>query len=69
MCSVQVNYVEGTLLVEGLLDDNLYKVAQFHFHWGSTDDMGSEHTINGRAYPMEVRVLGQLKAAEQSNLG
>ena len=25
-----------------------YALTQFHFHWGSTDDQGSEHTIDGK---------------------
>ena len=25
-----------------------YKLLQFHFHWGSSNDRGSEHTVNGQ---------------------
>ena len=25
-----------------------YDLAQFHFHWGSTNDRGSEHTVDGQ---------------------
>ena len=25
-----------------------YKLLQFHFHWGSTNDRGSEHTVDGQ---------------------
>ena len=32
-----------------------YDVVQFHLHWGATDAAGGEHTIDGEAYPMEVR--------------
>ena len=31
---------------------------QFHFHWGEEDDKGSEHTIDGQSYPLEVSILG-----------
>ena len=31
-----------------------YRAAQLHFHWGSNNRNGSEHTVNGAAYPMEV---------------
>lgn len=31
-----------------------YVVEQFHFHWGSEKDTGSEHELNGYYYPMEV---------------
>lgn len=32
-----------------------YRAAQFHFHWGGLGRPGSEHTINGERFPMEVR--------------
>lgn len=32
-----------------------YRLKQFHFHWGSTDGAGSEHTVDGKKYPAEVR--------------
>ena len=31
-----------------------YKLVHFDFHWGSRNDVGSEHTVGGRHYPMEV---------------
>jgi len=31
-----------------------YKLEQFHFHWGSADDKGSEHKVDNKAYPLEV---------------
>ncbi|XP_026538534.1 carbonic anhydrase 4 [Notechis scutatus] len=38
-----------------------YKAVQFHFHWGSevgkTQSPGSEHSIDGERYPMEVKAL------------
>ena len=34
-----------------------YEFAQAHLHWGSTDDVGSEHTINGKHYPMEMHLV------------
>uniref|UniRef100_A0A8C1WJ83 Carbonic anhydrase 4 n=1 Tax=Cyprinus carpio TaxID=7962 RepID=A0A8C1WJ83_CYPCA len=32
-----------------------YKAVQFHLHWGTNGGPGSEHTIDGEQYPMEVR--------------
>lgn len=32
-----------------------YRLKQFHFHWGASDDRGSEHTVAGTKYPAEVR--------------
>lgn len=31
-----------------------YKAVQFHLHWGKNGGPGSEHTIDGEQYPMEV---------------
>ena len=33
-----------------------YIFAQLHFHWGTTDADGSEHTVDGHEYPLEVRI-------------
>jgi len=35
----------------------IYQFAQFHLHWGSVDSQGSEHTINKKAYPMELHLV------------
>ena len=37
------NVLEGT-----------WQLAQFHLHWSMQNETGSEHTINGMAYPAEV---------------
>ncbi len=34
-----------------------YAFAQLHFHWGSQDDKGSEHTINGVHFPLEMHMV------------
>ena len=34
-----------------------YQFAQLHFHWGDTNERGSEHTKNGQAYPLEVHLV------------
>ena len=31
-----------------------YTTVQFHLHWGSSNDKGSEHTMDGRMFPAEV---------------
>uniref|UniRef100_A0A8C7WZX1 Alpha-carbonic anhydrase domain-containing protein n=1 Tax=Oryzias sinensis TaxID=183150 RepID=A0A8C7WZX1_9TELE len=38
--------------------NGMYNVLQFHFHWGKADFInhpGSEHTVDGNRYPMEVK--------------
>lgn len=34
--------------------DGRYRTAEFHFHWGDMDDVGSEHAVDGAKYPLEV---------------
>lgn len=35
----------------------LWNLQQFHFHWGGSDVIGSEHTVNNYRHPMEVGIL------------
>ena len=41
----------------GGLGESKFSFAQLHFHWGSTNDQGSEHTIDGKAAPMEMHIV------------
>ena len=34
-----------------------YAFKQLHFHWGGRDCRGSEHTLGGRAFPLEVHMV------------
>lgn len=34
---------------------NKFKAAQFHFHWGSVNTQGSEHTVDRTSFPAEVK--------------
>jgi carbonic anhydrase len=34
-----------------------YKLEQIHAHWGRCDEEGSEHTVDGKAYPAEVSFI------------
>ncbi|XP_072022315.1 uncharacterized protein [Amphiura filiformis] len=56
----------GHTVVVGLIGDFFirggplkatYQAAQFHFHWGSIDSQGSEHTLNGKQYPAEMHIV------------
>lgn len=31
-----------------------YQLAVIRFHWGSDKETGSEHSIDGQKYPLEV---------------
>lgn len=39
------------------LYNQVFRLAQFHFHWGSAKHIGSEHKINGRAFPVELHLV------------
>lgn len=34
-----------------------YRLEQFHFHWGSKSDRGSEHTLNDYVYSSELHLV------------
>jgi len=44
------------VLSGGPLDGD-YQILQLHFHWGSDDTKGSEHTIDGKSYPLEMHIV------------
>ncbi|KAF5908225.1 carbonic anhydrase 4-like, partial [Clarias magur] len=51
-----------------------YKAVEVHFHWGKNGGPGSEHTIDGEQYPMEMHIVhikdnyrSVLEAAEDPN--
>lgn len=50
---VQVGVPHLSIISGGGLT-NSYKAVQFHLHWGTNGGPGSEHTIDGEQYPMEV---------------
>ena len=31
--------------------------AQGHFHWGNSSNVGSEHLIGGKAFPLELHLV------------
>ena len=37
--------------------ESSYTMAQLHFHWAATDSMGSEHTIDRIAAPLEMHLV------------
>ncbi|KAL8199143.1 UNVERIFIED_CONTAM: hypothetical protein K2H54_035329 [Gekko kuhli] len=60
--SVQVNLDNSAKITAGSLGGQ-YKAVQVHFHWGRGTDKshdmepGSEHTIDGERYPMELHLV------------
>ncbi|KAL4648442.1 carbonic anhydrase-like [Arapaima gigas] len=57
--SFQVDFADDTdssTLTGGPLSGT-HRLRQFHFHWGSSDDRGSEHTVGGKKYPCELHLV------------
>ncbi|XP_063348629.1 carbonic anhydrase 4-like [Pelmatolapia mariae] len=54
--SVQLNLPSSIQIKEGNLDDE-YKAIQLHLHWGKDGGRGSEHTINGEKFPIEMHIV------------
>ncbi|XP_069044563.1 carbonic anhydrase 4-like [Lepisosteus oculatus] len=55
--TVTLKLMEGVEIRGGGLSDT-YVAQQFHLHWGNTSSgLGSEHTVDGRRYPMELHVV------------
>ncbi|XP_034539964.1 carbonic anhydrase 4a [Notolabrus celidotus] len=54
--SVQVGVPHMSTVSGGGLPST-YKAVQFHLHWGNNGGPGSEHTIDGEQYPMELHIV------------
>ena len=48
---------DGVLSGGPLQSGTKYNIAQLHFHWGSDDTKGSEHTYSGKMYPIEMHIV------------
>ncbi|XP_060553358.1 carbonic anhydrase-like [Ruditapes philippinarum] len=55
MC--QISSENKSVLTGGPLKGDTYRLEQFHLHWGSKDDKGSEHTIDGKEYAAELHLV------------
>uniref|UniRef100_A0A3B4YIF8 Carbonic anhydrase n=1 Tax=Seriola lalandi dorsalis TaxID=1841481 RepID=A0A3B4YIF8_SERLL len=57
--SFQVDFLDDTdtsTLTGGPISGT-YRLRQFHFHWGASDDRGSEHTVNDIKFPCELHLV------------
>ena len=41
----------------GGLEGWKYEFAQLQFHWGDSENKGSEHQIDGKSFPMEAHLV------------
>ncbi|XP_059619330.1 carbonic anhydrase 2-like [Phlebotomus argentipes] len=58
--AVQVSFTYGKnapYVTRGILNLKRYNFQQFHFHFGKTDSVGSEHTLSSKHYPLELHLV------------
>ncbi|RVE59583.1 hypothetical protein OJAV_G00189860 [Oryzias javanicus] len=64
--TVKVTFADGVKISGGDLSE-AYDSLQFHLHWGNgTSTPGSEHTVDGKRYPMELHIVNS-KASYNKN--
>ena len=66
-CQVTTN-PRGARMSGGHLESE-YELAQLHFHWGSVDSVGSEHTIDRVPYPLEMHLVHLAKTIDRYQQG
>ena len=49
---MDVVQTDGVGIVSGGVLDGQYQLLQLHFHWGSNNSIGSEHTFDGQRYSL-----------------
>uniref|UniRef100_A0A8C5QNK4 Carbonic anhydrase n=1 Tax=Leptobrachium leishanense TaxID=445787 RepID=A0A8C5QNK4_9ANUR len=55
--NVEFDDSEDKSVLRGGPVEGTYRLKQFHFHWGSCDGHGSEHTIDGVDYEAELHLV------------
>uniref|UniRef100_A0A3B3QYY8 Carbonic anhydrase n=1 Tax=Paramormyrops kingsleyae TaxID=1676925 RepID=A0A3B3QYY8_9TELE len=56
--TVKVTLGDGLVKISGGGLPGTYDAQQFHLHWGNGSDVpGSEHTVDGKQYPMELHIV------------
>ncbi|KAL8560660.1 hypothetical protein ACOMHN_052676 [Nucella lapillus] len=59
--TAEVKYTGDSIFLRGgsLPDD--YILDQFHFHWGGSNEKGSEHKLDNQAFPLEMHIVHHMK--------
>ncbi|XP_059152117.1 carbonic anhydrase 2-like isoform X2 [Physella acuta] len=55
--TVEVEYTGKMIYIKDGGLPTLYKLDQFHFHWGAFDARGSEHSLDDNFFPMEMHIV------------
>ncbi|KAH3754256.1 carbonic anhydrase-like [Dreissena polymorpha] len=66
--TVQCGLNDKTMEISGGGLRDTYVAEQFHFHWGATDERGSEHSLNGKHFPMEMHIVHYNKRYENFSI-
>ncbi|XP_030409247.1 carbonic anhydrase 13-like isoform X1 [Gopherus evgoodei] len=64
---VEFDDTENKSVLRGGPLSGSYRLRQIHFHWGASDDIGSEHAVDGKKYAAE-EPAGKLNASEYKQL-
>ncbi|XP_048886730.1 carbonic anhydrase 7 isoform X1 [Brienomyrus brachyistius] len=54
---VEFDDEDGRAVIRGGPLESVYRLKQFHFHWGGTGSCGSEHTICGKTFASELHLV------------
>ncbi|KAM4623957.1 carbonic anhydrase 4-like [Polymixia lowei] len=64
--TVKVSLASGIQVSGGGLSES-YDSLQFHLHWGNGSSVpGSEHTVDGRRFPMELHIVNSKSSFNQN---
>lgn len=49
--------VQDDIYIKGGGLNHTYKTKQLHFHWGNDNSYGSEHSLDGKFFPVELHIV------------
>ncbi|XP_076452483.1 carbonic anhydrase 2-like [Babylonia areolata] len=62
--TVKMKYSGEPIAISGGSLPEEYALFQFHFHWGSNNVSGSEHTVDNIAAPLELHLVHHAKSSD-----
>ena len=67
--NVQFDPSPGSAAVTTRTHLGTYQVAQMHMHWGRNNNEGSEHTVDGKSYSLELHFVHTKQGETNSSAG